>query len=75
MSRADKKEQRIRENTANVSLEDFEALIKRYGEVISGGSHPKAYIGNHVFPYKKENPVKAHYVEAILRFIDEQRGE
>jgi hypothetical protein len=74
MSKADKKEQRIRKNTNNVSLEDFEALIKRYGEIIEGGSHPKAHIGNHVYPYKRENPVKAHYVEAILEFIDEVEG-
>ena len=75
MSKADKQERRIRKNTTNVSLEDFEVLIKRYGEIIGGGSHPKAHIGNHVYPYKKENPVKAHYVEAILRFIDEMEGE
>ncbi|HSW58682.1 MAG TPA: hypothetical protein VLH15_09780 [Dehalococcoidales bacterium] len=75
MNKPDKKEQRIRKNTANVSLNDFEALIKRYGEIVQGGSHPKAHIGNHVFPYKKENPVKSHYVEAILKFIDEVKGE
>lgn len=75
MSKADKKEQRIRKNTANVSLDDFESLINRYGSVISGGNHPKAHIGNHIYPFKKENPVKAHYVEAILRLIDEVKGE
>lgn len=75
MTRADKREQRIRKNTANVSLEDFEALIRRYGEVIEGGSHPKAYIGNHYYPYKRENPVSRHYVEAILRFINEIAGD
>ncbi len=75
MSKADKKEQRIRKNAANVSLEDFEALIQRYGEIIGGGSHPKAHIGNHVYPYKRENPVKAHYVEAVLSLIDELKGE
>jgi hypothetical protein len=74
MSKADKKETRIRKNITNVSLEDFEALIKRHGEVIEGGNHPKAHIGNHVYPYKRENPVKAHYVEAILRLIDELEG-
>ena len=75
MSKADKKEQKLRKNTANISLEDFEALIDRYGEIISGGSYPKAHIGNHVYPYRKENPVKAHYVEAILKLIDELKGE
>ena len=75
MSKADKKEQRIRENTANVSLKDFEALIKKYGKIITGGSHPKAHIGNHIYPYKKENQIKSHYVEAILRLIDKLKGE
>jgi hypothetical protein len=34
----------------------------------------KAFIGVHIYPYKRENPVKAHYVEAILGLIDELRG-
>jgi hypothetical protein len=75
MGKAEKREQKIRENTQNVSLEDFEALIKKYGEIIQGGSHPKAHIGNHIYPYKRENPVKAHYVEAILGLIDEAEEE
>lgn len=75
MSKKSKREEKIRRNLTNVSLEDFEALIKRYGEIIGGGSHPKAHINNHVYPYKRENPVKAHYVEAILGFIDELEGE
>jgi hypothetical protein len=74
MGSAEKKEQRIRKNTANVSLEDFEAMIRRYGEIIDGGSHPKAHIGNHVYPYRQKNPVSAHYVEDVLRMIDEQKG-
>jgi hypothetical protein len=75
MGKAEKREQKIRQNTKNVSLEDFEWLINRYGEILSGQSHPKAHIGNHVFPYKNENPVKFHYVEAVLKFIDETQGE
>jgi hypothetical protein len=75
MSKAEKKEQRIRKNTTNVSLFDFEALINRYGKIIEGANHPKAHIGNHIFPYKRENPVKAHYVEAILDLIDELEEE
>jgi hypothetical protein len=74
LSKAEKREQKIRENTKNVSLEDFEAFIKKYGEIIQGGSHPKAHIGNHIYPYKRENPVKAHSVEAILALIDEAEG-
>jgi hypothetical protein len=50
-------------------------LICQYGKIITGGSHPKAFINGHVFPYKKHNPVSAHYVESILRIIDEMKGE
>jgi hypothetical protein len=70
MSKADKREQRIRENTNNVSLEDFEALINQYGHIEFGGSHPKAIIGNIMFPYKRENPIKPAYVKEILEIID-----
>lgn len=70
MSKADKREQKIRDNPDNVSLEDFEALINRYGYIKEGGSHPKACIGKIKFPYKRENPVKQAYVEGILDMID-----
>ena len=70
MSKTDKREQRIRENPGNVSLEDFEALINRYGYIIEGGDHPKACIGKIKFPYKRENPVKQVYVEEILKILD-----
>lgn len=75
MSKAEKREQRIRLNTKNVSLEEFEALINQYGCIKEGGSHPEAYINNHFYPYKRQNPVSEHYVEDILRFIDEMKGE
>ncbi len=71
MTKQEKRESKIRQNTKNVSLEDFESLIKRYGKIIEGHRHPKAFINNHIYPYKRENPVKAHYIEQILRFIDE----
>ena len=74
MSKPDKREQRIRQNPNNVSLDEFEALIKRYGEIIEGHSHPKAHINNHVYPYKRKNPISAHYVEQIIRLIDEMKG-
>lgn len=74
MSKSEKREQRIRENTSNVSLEDFEALINQYSKIFTGGSHPKAYINGHVFPYKRNNPVSTHYVESILSIIDEMKG-
>ncbi len=75
MTRADRREQKIRQSARNVSSEDFEWLINRYGEIISGKSHPKAHIGGHIFPYKKENPVKFHYIEAVLKFIDDIKGK
>jgi len=73
MSKADKREQRIRENPGNVSVEDFEALIKRYGYVKEGGAHPKAIIGKIKYPYKRENPIKQAYVEGLLEIIDDLR--
>jgi hypothetical protein len=42
----------------------------RYGEILGKGSHLKAHIGNHVYAYKRENPVKEFYVEGILKIID-----
>ena len=70
MSKSEKREQRIRENIKNVSLEDFEALINRYGHIQFGGNHAKAIFGNLMFPYKRENPIKQAYVEGILDIID-----
>jgi hypothetical protein len=75
MSKVDKRGQRIRKNINNVSLEDFEALICKYGKIVTGGDHPEAYIHAHVFPYKRRNPVSAYYVESILRIIDGIKGE
>jgi hypothetical protein len=75
VTRKEKLEAKIRNNLKNVSLKDFEALINQYGKIIGGGSHPKAFINNHIYPYKKENPVKTHYVEAVITFIDEMKGE
>lgn len=74
MTKKDRREQRIRKNPANVSLVEFEALIKRYGEIVEGGSHPKAHINRHFYPYKRTNPVHAHYVRDILGLIDEMEG-
>ena len=75
MVKQDKREQRIRQNPRNVSLKDFESLINQYGEIIEGHSHPKAHIANHIYPYKRENPVKGWYVDQILRFINEVKKE
>jgi hypothetical protein len=73
MGKADKKEKRIRDNPQNVSLEDFEWLICRYGKLKFGGSHALASIGNIRFPYKRHNPVNFNYVEELLKIIDEQQ--
>ena len=70
MTRRDKREQRIRENPANVTLSDFEALINRHGYIEAGAKHQKAVIGGHIMTYKRENPVKAVYVRQLLAFID-----
>lgn len=70
MSKAEKREHQIRENTANVSLEDFEALINQYGYIKFGGNHAKAIIGKTMYPYKRENPIKQAYVKDILEIID-----
>ena len=71
MAKLSKREQHIRINTKNVSLKEFEALIKRYGTIQFGASHPKAIIGNIMFPYKRTNPVLPVYVEGVLEIIDE----
>lgn len=70
MSKTDKKEQKIRDNVKNVSLEDFEWLIRKYGEIDYGGNHPIACIGNIRYPFKRKNPVDYHYVKDVLGFID-----
>jgi hypothetical protein len=72
MSKADKKEIKIRQNSRNVSLEDFEWLISRYGKIEFGGNHALASIGDIRFPYKRQNPVNFHYIEELLRIIDKQ---
>jgi len=70
MSKRDKREEKIRRNPANVSLEDFEWLIETYGAIEPGTKHQKAIIGNYSMTYKKENPVKSVYIKQLLRFID-----
>lgn len=41
MTKREKREARIRDNTNNVSLEDFEALINQYGRIKKGEAIPK----------------------------------
>jgi hypothetical protein len=70
VSNADKREQKIRWNTKNVSLEDFEWLIRRYGYIKAGGNHSIAVIGNQHYPYPRCNPVRQPYVKRLLELID-----
>jgi adenylosuccinate lyase len=70
MSKKSKREERIRKSPSNVSLEDFEALIKVYGYIKESGKHPKARISSYTMPYKRENPIKPVYVKELLRIID-----
>ena len=71
MKKKDRRDEKIRKNTNNVSLVELESLIERYGEIVKGGSHPKAHINGHYYPYKRVNPVSGHYVRGVLRLIDE----
>jgi hypothetical protein len=70
MSKQEKLEQKIRNSSRNVSLDDFEALINVYGYVEPGRKHPKAIIGQFTLPYKRENPVKPAYVKDLLQIIN-----
>jgi hypothetical protein len=72
MTRKQKLLDKIRRNVRNVSLEDFEALIKAYGYIEEGSKHPKAIIGegNYPMPYKREKRIKSCYVKKLLEIID-----
>ena len=73
MKKNDRREQKIRDNPVNVSITEFEALIRKYGAIVEGGAHPKAHINEHYYPYKRRNPVDGHYVKGVLRLIDEMQ--
>jgi hypothetical protein len=75
MTNDEKREERIRNNIKNVSLIEFKFLVKKYGQWIEGGSHPKAIINGHTFPFKRVSPVNYHYVQRILEIIDEMKEE
>ena len=63
----------IRGKPRNVALHTSESLIRQYGHIEEGAKHPKAIIGMHTMPYKRENPVKSCYVKELLKIIEEQR--
>ncbi len=70
MSKKEKLEARIRNNPKNVSLADFESLVKKYGRVEMGGKHAKARIGKATLTYKSANPMPPEYVTDLLEIID-----
>ncbi|MCX6005932.1 MAG: hypothetical protein NTZ34_01560 [Chloroflexi bacterium] len=70
MTKKAKREQKIRDNPYNVSLEDFEALVNQYGHIKEGGKHPKVVIGKEMLSYKRRNPVYKEYVEYVLTLIN-----
>jgi len=70
MARDEKRLNRIKNRTKNVTLREFEALINAYGYIEEGGRHPKAIIGNHTIPYKRENPVKSCYIKELIGIIE-----
>jgi len=70
LSKKDKLEIRIRNNPKNVSLGDFEALIKKYGFVETGSKHAKARIGTATLTYKRVNPIPAEYVIDLIEIIN-----
>jgi hypothetical protein len=74
MTRDKKSLEAVQRNPRNVSLRDFETLIRRYGHIEEGAKHPKAIVGTHTMPYKRENPVKSCYVRELLEIIEEREA-
>ena len=70
MSKREKREHKIRDNTKNVSLEDFEWLINQYGFIKMGGSHSVAVIENISYAYPRKNPMGQPYVKRLIEIID-----
>lgn len=70
MPQREKRLDKVRRNTRNVALADFEALINDYGYIEEGGKHPKAIIEQHTMPYKREKTVKSCYVKELISIID-----
>jgi hypothetical protein len=70
MSKKDKLETKIRNNPKNVTLDEFETLVSKYGLIKMGGKHAKAVIGNYTLTYKRVNPIPPEYVTDLLDIID-----
>ena len=74
MTRDKKLLEAVQRNPRNVSLRDFETLIRRYGYIEEGAKHPKAIVGTHTMPYNRENPFKSCYVRELLEIIEEREA-
>ncbi len=74
MTKKEKLEAHIRNNSKNVSLNEFEALVNIYGYSKPGGKHAKAVLGNKTLTYKRANPIDPVYVDDLLKLIDLQGG-
>jgi hypothetical protein len=70
MSKKDNLEIKISNNTRNVSLEEFEALVNQYGHIGTGGKRAKAVIGKATLTYKRVNRMPTEYVTDLLDIID-----
>ena len=70
MVRKTKSESKTRRKIRNVSLHEFESMIKKNGHIEEGSKHLKAIIGNYTLTYKRENPVKACYVKELYDIIE-----
>lgn len=70
MTKRGKLEARIRNNPKNVSLDEFETLVKAYGRIEMGGKHAKARVGAATLTYKRVSPMPPEYVTDLLEMID-----
>lgn len=70
MSTKEKLLEKARRNPRNLSQEEFESLVRAYGYIEEGGSHPRALIGDYTLPYKRENPIKVCYTKDLIEIID-----
>ncbi len=77
MTKREKLERKILENPRNVSLEDFEALVRQYGHIEEGGKHPHVVIGPRMLAYKRVNPVRRSVIKNTLEIINDlsKQGE
>jgi hypothetical protein len=71
MTSKEKREQKVRANPCNVSLEDFEALVRYYGHIEEGGKHPHVVIGPRMLAYKRVNPVRESIIKKTLEIIND----